>query len=208
MTNEQTSPFKVVRRTPEVDPRTYLDETVTVKDQHRVVDNADYIRQIADEGGMHSCLLTSVLNGLVGLGLLTQDEAISFQDSFRTTNNHFFKERDFGDGRLLQVLAYPVGRVVQALEEKVGKKFSHKTIGVSKMEESDIRALVLQKLTQNELLVGGDAAHAVLVVGYIDGGDILEIIDPYRPESVTIKSTDQFVTDMKVGEPWLTVLSK
>jgi len=45
--------------------------------------STSYLTQFAEAGGLHSCLPTALLNGLIHLGVITHDEAQDFQDSFK-----------------------------------------------------------------------------------------------------------------------------
>ncbi|MDQ3008026.1 MAG: hypothetical protein M3Q81_00345 [bacterium] len=163
--------------------------------------------QVVDKDGVHSCLPTSLLNGLIHLGSMTREQAQAFQDTFKTTNKDIFSSRKFGESTLA-VMAIPTSTFLERLKCVTGADFKYSVIGVKQLTNEELLSLLQQRLSENELIVGGDQDHAVLMIGFDRQSNVLKIIDPYMPTQSSNVPDLSFAADIRSGEPWLTVVSK
>ncbi len=207
MTEE--SVFKPVSRSPVEDPRTNIDPAIAIEIDHSVAAiNNDYLMQIAEQEGLQSCLPTSLLNGLVHLGVISTEQAATFQRTLTTENRDLFSKRTFGESTL-EVMAAPTSILLDRIKKTLGVEFKHQVIGVKSLSSPELISLIQQKLMNDSVVVGGDQNHAVLMIGYDRTNSIIKVIDPYQPQTQVEKPLPGFVDQIiRSGEPWLTVLSK
>lgn len=200
--------FKPVSSTDRPDSQRSIGQTLPIKTEHSVpAVSVNYIRQIAEHEGLQSCLPTSLLNGLIHIGAITAQQAEFFQQTLTTSNRDLFTKRTFGK-TTFEVMAAPVAILLERIKETLGVDFKYQVIGVGDLSIEDVELLLQQQLLKDSLIVGGDEDHAVLVTGYDQIKAVVRVIDPDQPRTSVEKQALSFANQIKLGDPWLAVLSK
>jgi hypothetical protein len=209
MQQENITGFKAVNPTSsDAGPLSYIDPEVKLLSSHTVSGNrSEYITQIKEKQGLHSCLPTSTLNGLLHLGLISHQQAEAFQATFHTENSDLFTTRQFGD-ELLTVMAVSTSLLLDRLKKKLGYELNSKVIGVEGLQTEELLTLIKQELSKEKVIVADYNKHALLIIGYDDNTGQLNIVDPYFPSQKSHRDATLFAHSILSGEPWITVLTK
>lgn len=199
--------FKPLGSPRKEDPRALIDSFALIPDEFSSQSAGNYIQQLSEPGGVHSCLPTSALNALIHLGALSTEQARNFQETFSTYNREsFFMPRKI-HGQDMLVFAVPVSHLVEQISQKgmLTQNIEHITIGSSELNPQEVKSLLKQQLSKGKLIVAGGSEHAVLVVGYKNKGQTLTVIDPNYPIDQKEEDTRDFVDRIQAGEPWINI---
>lgn len=198
--------FKPIGSSKKEDPKTLIDAFASIPDESSSQSSGNYIQQLSEQGGVHSCLPTSVLNALIHLGALSAEQAQNFQGTFQTNNRSLFLPRRI-HGQDMLVFAVPVNRLVEQLrhERILAQSIEHRTVDTSELDSQEMEALLKQQLSKGKLIVAGGNEHAVLVVGYKDKGQTLTVIDPNYPTDQKEENATGFIDQIQAGEPWINI---
>lgn len=149
-----------------------------------------------------TCYPTAVLNGLITLGILSPEQASQVKEYILENPDRFFAYRALSSGVQERTFFGYKRQLIQAVNESCG-------ITVENIHAVNIYELVSPETTVAEILsfggviIGGDADHAVLVLGR--QGEQVIISDPVRPTQLTSIPILSFV-QMTKEEGWMTVI--
>ncbi|HEX7018126.1 MAG TPA: hypothetical protein VF209_04435 [Patescibacteria group bacterium] len=194
------------------DPHQYLEDGVQLPVSYEVRGvSHDYLTQIKEQQGLHSCLPTSVLNGLIHLGLINFQQANAFQSTFNTENADMFTTRQFGQDQLT-VMAVSTSVLLDRLKQNqhgpTGLEFNSMVIGTQGLSVDELIMLIKQEVSKDKVVVADYDKHALLIIGYDDQLGAFKVIDPYFPHRQGTRNTESFANYILTGEPWITALSK
>lgn len=145
------------------------------------LDRRELLTQLAIPGGIHSCFLTTALNGGIVTGNLSPNEAAYVQRTLTTSASHRDKwgERDV-NGQTILVWQTDLSHEVQGL---TGKSFPFRAIHPSwcQYTHESLPDFLADRLAQGYALSWGDEIHQRLAVGISIDGNMTGTVDPYAP---------------------------
>ncbi len=145
----------------------------------RPIDPSEYVRQMVEPNGIHSCFVTAHLNGMIFQNYLTPEEGAKVHDELVTHPRYADRWQPVKiQGVPLKVWMDNPTAISKAVTEIVDRDVRVEAVNLSLV--GDREAYLRTKLTQGYAMVVGDEKHAVTAVGYRQP-DSVEIIDPLFP---------------------------
>jgi hypothetical protein len=147
---------------------------------HANFDRRQMLRQVTVPGGIHSCFLTTALNGGIVGGYLTREEA-AYAQGVLTSPSHSnrWSEREI---RGTTILTWS-GDISQSVNEVVGKRlpFRYITEQWCDIKDTEFTTFLRARLVQGYTISWGDGVHQRLAVGFA-GTSETTLVDPFMPE--------------------------
>ena len=138
-----------------------------------------FLRQVAGERNIYSCVPTSILNGWIYRGELTLPEAKQVQARMVQESDRWFGDLKLENGRVIRTFSGPVSGVPNLVRTVVGRQLQLEGMDVHRLVS--VVAHIRNMVNYGYPIVGGDSSHAVLASQYFAGEDILRIVDPLNP---------------------------
>lgn len=144
------------------------------------LERSKLLTQLAIPGGIHSCFVTTALNGGIVTGNLSPDEAAHVQVELTDDRNRGkWGERQIHGRTLLTWqgdLAAEVGSIT-------GREFPFRYVDTSwcDFDTETLPTFLRERLAQGYALSWGDETHQRLAVGISENGATTETVDPYVP---------------------------
>lgn len=173
---------------------------------HRVPGNtSDLQTQFAERNGLWTCVPTSIINALRYLDIITGDQATSIHDQLRTTFRTFFSQREYNDQQIEVFSANPQ-LFIEQLRKSLEISLFSVTIDASALTPEQILLLLKKQLTENKVVISGNAEHAYLIIGYDE--QTFTLVDPVSPDKPFRKHAETLARDIKTGEPAITIIGR
>ncbi len=204
----ETSIFSPVSRTDKTESQTLLvpeDKQLPSDFEVPKVGVEPYLQQLSERNGLHSCHPSSMLNGLIHLGIVSSEAAQAFQGTFQDENKDLFSQREI-NGEQIMVVSAAAGVVAEKMKQDMKVEFAIDVVDIADSDVATVRRAIMNLVVEGNVIVGGDSDHAVLVYGYSDEGSKLKVIDGNSPTETKQISSEEFIKQAISGEPWLTIL--
>ncbi len=147
---------------------------------HTHLKRDELLTQLAIPGGIHSCFVTTALNGGIVTGAISPGEAARVQEELTSDRNRDrWGEREI-HGRT--VLTWQ-GNMASEVRNILGREFPFRYISTSWCDftTETLPTFLRNRLAQGYALSWGDETHQRLAVGISENGATTETVDPYTP---------------------------
>lgn len=144
------------------------------------LNRTELLAQIAIPGGIHSCFVTTALNGGIVTGKLTHDEAARVQE---IVTSDAYRDR-WGEREIRGQTILTWQRDIAAeTRQIIGREFPFRFIDPTwcGFSSNTLQPFLRERLAQGYALSWGDEIHQRLAVGASMDGTATEIVDPYSP---------------------------
>lgn len=160
-----------------------VDSIASLPKNHAVERTAGQVlcRQLAISNGLHTCDMTSMVNGFIWQGWLTSNQGKAVHDQFPDFNPSRQFTRRVIHGKEVLI----AGREEAAIAGITGEQLFSATIVQGRLTQEQVTKLVINALGKDVVLNLGDGGHARLAVGFVRQSNetILRLANPYDPEN-------------------------